>query len=176
LRQETCETSGRGRRSQQHRTVAKQRWTLTGSSANITRTEYQTLEMSKVRLATRLCRTIHSARRFRSWCSSSNPRHGGVAVRPVQDLLRNQPQRTTNPDTLHAEPVQTPRIKDRLNQSLTLSVLSFIVLGLSRRSSILRVEEIRFAPINRNAACDSSTAFSIVRTSRACRIVAIGVT
>jgi len=97
-------------------------------------------------------------------------------VRAVQDLLRDQSERSTDSDTLHAEPVQTARVRDRLDQSLTLSVLSLIVLGLSRRSSILRVEEIRFAPINRNAECDSSTAFSIVRTSRASRIVAIGVT
>src|SRR5260370_14225049 len=99
-----------------------------------------------------------------------------MAMRLVQDLLRNQPERTTDPDTLHAEPVQTARIRDRLNQWLTLSVLSFIVLGLSRRSSILRVEEILIAPIDRTASCEASTALSIVRTSRASRIVAMGVT
>src|SRR5713226_2875819 len=46
LRQETLGISGIDRRSQPQLMAAKQRWTLTGSSANITRTEYQTLEMS----------------------------------------------------------------------------------------------------------------------------------
>jgi hypothetical protein len=44
---------------------------------------------------------------------------------------------------------------------LTLSVLSFIILGLSKRSSILRIDEILFAPIDRKALCEASTAFNI---------------
>jgi hypothetical protein len=84
----------------------------------------------------------------------------------VQDVLRNQQERTTDPDTLHAELVQETRIEigyeiDRIN-FLTFSVLSFILLGLSKRSSILRIEEILFAPIDRKAWCEASTAFNIV--------------
>ncbi len=99
-------------------------------------------------------------------------------MRLVQDLLRNEQERATDPDTLHAELVQEARVRAlrfRLNQFPTLSVLSRIVLVLSRNSSILRIEEILFAPIDRNAECETSTAFRIVWTSSASKIVAIRV-
>src|SRR5437660_7136531 len=124
--------------------------------------------MSKMRPATRLRRAVHRARRLRGRRSSSDPGHGGMAMRHVQNLLRNQQKRTTDPDTLHAEHVQAARVETGYQRDvliLTLSVLSFIVLSLSKRSSILRVEEILFAPIDRTASCDASTALRIVLTS-----------
>jgi hypothetical protein len=54
--------------------------------------------------------------------------------------------------------------------------LSSMVLFLSSRSSILRVDEIRFTPIDRRAWWDASTALRMVATSRPWRTVAIGVT
>ena len=55
-------------------------------------------------------------------------------------------------------------------------VLSLILRALSRRSSILRLDEIRFAPNDRRAWCDASTASNIVPIFSASSTLDIGVT
>src|SRR5205809_2581389 len=55
-------------------------------------------------------------------------------------------------------------------------ILSLIIRRLSRRSSIRRLDEIRFAPIERSARCETSTATSMVPILSASKTLDMGVT
>jgi len=67
-----------------------------------------------------------------------------VEVRHLQGVLRDGQNGKTDSYSLYAELVQTARIV--VGYPTTLRTLSFIDLGLSKRWSILTVEEIRFEP------------------------------
>ncbi|OLD44922.1 hypothetical protein AUI51_00110 [archaeon 13_1_40CM_2_52_4] len=64
----------------------------------------------------------------------------------------------------------------RLLKRFNPLILSLIIRRLSRRSSIRRPDEIRFAPIERSTRCETSTASSIVLILSASITLDMGVT
>jgi hypothetical protein len=69
-----------------------------------------------------------------------------------------------------------PRYDLALEKRFSPRVLSLITRRLSRRSSIRRLDEIRFAPIDLRARCEISTASKIVPIFSASSTLDIGVT